>query len=117
MFALPGSIHSPFSKGCHKLIRDGAKLVETAQDVLDELRLPRVQGAPASSPPMDDEFTADERAVIAALGHAPVAVDALAARSGLAPEGVAAALTRARARRSRRAVAGRALAAARLNEA
>lgn len=92
VFALPGSIHSPFSKGCHKLLRDGAKLVETAQDVLDELRLPRVQGAPASSPPMDDEFTADERAVIAALGHAPVAVDALAARSGLAPEGVAAAL-------------------------
>jgi DNA processing protein len=93
VFALPGSIHSPFSKGCHKLLRDGAKLVETAQDVLDELRLPHVQGAPASSsPPMDDDFTADERAVIAALGHAPVAVDALAARSNLAPEVVAAAL-------------------------
>ena len=37
VFAFPGSIHSPFSKGCHKLIRDGAKLVETAQDILDEL--------------------------------------------------------------------------------
>ena len=38
VFAIPGSIHSPFAKGCHKLIREGAKLVETAQDVLDELR-------------------------------------------------------------------------------
>ncbi|MDR0588244.1 MAG: DNA-processing protein DprA [Burkholderiales bacterium] len=37
VFAIPGSIHSPFSKGCHKLIREGAKLVETAQDILDEL--------------------------------------------------------------------------------
>ena len=37
VFAIPGSIHSPFAKGCHKLIREGAKLVETAQDVLDEL--------------------------------------------------------------------------------
>ena len=94
MFALPGSIHSPFSKGCHKLLREGAKLVETAQDVLDELRLPRVRAriAAATTAAADDDFTIDERAVIAALGHAPVAVDALAARSGLAPEAVAAAL-------------------------
>ena len=43
VFAIPGSIHSPLSKGCHKLIREGAKLVETAQDVLEELGLaPRV---------------------------------------------------------------------------
>jgi DNA processing protein len=93
VFALPGSIHSPFSKGCHKLIREGAKLVETAQDVLDELRLPRGDAVTAATrTPADDDFTADERAVIAALGHAPAAVDALAARSGLAPEAVAAAL-------------------------
>ena len=39
VFAIPGSIHSPMSKGCHKLIREGAKLVETAQDVLEELGL------------------------------------------------------------------------------
>ena len=41
VFALPGSIHSPFSKGCHKLLREGAKLVETAQDVLEELKFAR----------------------------------------------------------------------------
>lgn len=40
VFAIPGSIHSPFSKGAHRLIKDGAKLVETARDVLDELQLP-----------------------------------------------------------------------------
>jgi DNA processing protein len=94
VFALPGSIHSPFSKGCHQLLREGAKLVETAQDVLDELRLPRGEGnaASASTAPPDDELTGDERAVIAALGHAPAAVDVLAARAGLAPEAVAGAL-------------------------
>ena len=49
VFALPGSIHSPFSKGGHKLIREGAKLVETAQDILDELgvrRAPRRRADP-----------------------------------------------------------------------
>ena len=95
VFALPGSIHSPFSKGCHKLLREGAKLVETAQDVLDELGLPRRASGTATTraaAAADDDFTADERAVIAALGHAPAAVDALAVRSGLAPEVVAAAL-------------------------
>jgi len=94
VFALPGSIHSPFSKGCHKLIRDGAKLVETAQDVLDELRLPNVGTAVAANPPAasDDDFTDDERAVLDALGHAPIAVDALAQRSARPPEVVAAAL-------------------------
>ena len=54
VMALPGSIHSPLSKGCHKLIREGAKLVETAQDVLGEIGLdaapaPRPQPAPQSA--------------------------------------------------------------------
>ena len=49
VFAIPGSIHSPFSQGCHKLIREGAKLVETAQDVLDELRLAGVAAASAAA--------------------------------------------------------------------
>ncbi|MEO8675758.1 MAG: DNA-protecting protein DprA, partial [Casimicrobiaceae bacterium] len=75
-------------------IRDGAKLVETAQDVLDELRLPNVGTAVGAKPPAasDDDFTDDERAVFEALGHAPVAIDALAQRSGRPPEVVAAAL-------------------------
>lgn len=42
VFALPGSIMQPFSKGCHQLIRQGAKLVETVEDILQELRLPKI---------------------------------------------------------------------------
>jgi DNA processing protein len=95
VFALPGSIHSPFSKGCHKLLREGAKLVETAQDVLDELRLPHVPVATTGPPQRDvdeGDLTGDERAVETALGYAPASVDAVVARTGLGVEIVAAAL-------------------------
>jgi len=93
VFALPGSIHSPFSKGCHKLIREGAKLVETAQDILDELRLPLV--APAAGTVAHAGAAQDPiaSAVLEALGHAPADVDTIAARSGLAAAAVLAALT------------------------
>jgi DNA processing protein len=93
VFALPGSIHSPFSKGCHKLIREGAKLVETAQDILDELRLPGA--APAAAAPVPGGSAQDDAAiaVLAALGHAPVDVDTLAARCGLGSAAVQASLT------------------------
>jgi DNA processing protein len=91
VFAIPGSIHSPFARGCHRLIRDGAKLVETAQDVLDELRIGhtvptvRTSKAAADLPPA-------ESAVLAALGHDPADADTLIARTALAPEAVTAAL-------------------------
>jgi DNA processing protein len=94
VFALPGSIHSPFSKGCHKLIREGAKLVETAQDVLEELRLaaPAPPRAELDADTEDDALTVDERTVLSAIGFAPVAVDAIVTRCGTAAEAVAAAL-------------------------
>lgn len=94
VFALPGSIHSPLSKGCHRLIRDGAKLVETAQDILDELGLPKHATAPAKSPAADTA-PADPAAaaVLAALGFAPMSVDALAQRSGFVSAEINAALT------------------------
>lgn len=81
VYAVPGSIQSAQSRGCHALIRDGAKLVETAADVLDELRRPLPAAAPrpeaAPAPPAAADI------VLEALGHDPVTLDALQARTGM----------------------------------
>lgn len=92
VFAIPGSIHSPQSKGCHALIRQGAKLVESAQDVLEEI--PRwteggyasvsasVVGTGADVTPSASQQ--DECPVVEALGYDPVTFDVLQARTGWA---------------------------------
>jgi DNA processing protein len=94
VFAIPGSIHSPFSKGAHRLIRDGAKLVETALDVLEELQLEPNASSGAVPPPSDPSVVVSEAAsrVLSALGHDPAGIDQLSERSGLAAEVIAAAL-------------------------
>jgi len=79
VFAIPGSIHSPQSKGCHALIRQGAKLVESAQDVLEELRVPD----PFAQVPLALETPAPSPdSLLALLGHDPTSLDALQARCG-----------------------------------
>jgi DNA processing protein len=91
VFAIPGSIHSPFSKGCHRLIREGAKLVETAQDVLDELRIDRIVPTVRTDPDAH-ALSPDAVRVLAAIGHDPADVDLLIARTGLRADAVAVAL-------------------------
>jgi DNA processing protein len=82
VFAIPGSIHSPLSRGCHALIRQGAKLVETARDITDELGVVTPQPAKAPAVRTPPSKAAGDP-VLDALGHDPVHMDVLLARTGL----------------------------------
>ncbi|GAA0713128.1 DNA-processing protein DprA [Dokdonella soli] len=105
VFAIPGSIHNPLARGCHQLIRSGAKLVETAEEIISELaplaqrlgsslreRLDAPQSAPlvvTSQPPPPGTRPAtppraDYAKLFAALGHDALGIDQLAERTGLA---------------------------------
>lgn len=88
VFAIPGSIHSPLARGCHQLLKQGAKLVESAADILDEL----APQHPAATALASSSATTDDDPLLAALGHDPCAFDELVSRSGLSSEALAAAL-------------------------
>ncbi|MBP7131892.1 MAG: DNA-processing protein DprA [Aquabacterium sp.] len=90
VLAIPGSIHSPQSRGCHALIRQGAKLVETAQDVLEELHLQAPVGVPVTPAQTELAWSGGDEAlssdpVLAAMGYDPVSQEALSARTGWGP--------------------------------
>ncbi|MFO7705937.1 MAG: DNA-processing protein DprA [Halopseudomonas sp.] len=83
VFAMPGSIHNTQAKGCHQLLRQGAHLVETVQDVLDVLQLP-LKAALAAAEADDPPAAAPDSALWRCLDHQPVSVDWLSQHSGLA---------------------------------
>jgi DNA processing protein len=85
VFAIPGSIHSPHAKGCHSLIKQGAKLVESAQDLMQELGIKGFAAPAAAADPAVG-------GLLAHLGYDPCDIDTLCARSGLTAAAVSAML-------------------------
>jgi DNA processing protein len=90
VFAIPGSIHSPLSKGCHLLLKQGAKLAESSQDILEELGGVAPPLRAANTPGAQQTIGAS--AIFDALGFDPVDFDAVCQRSGLTPESASAML-------------------------
>ncbi|HFC92256.1 MAG TPA: DNA-protecting protein DprA [Leucothrix mucor] len=102
VFAIPGSIHNPLARGCHQLIRQGAKLIETAEHILEELA-PQLEqclltttkadssnahahaknNSHTSSSPLAD---ADQRLVLETMGYDPIPIDQLVIQTGLTAE-------------------------------
>ena len=98
VFAIPGSIHAAQSRGCHALIKQGAKLVESVDDILDELqwqssaRINITSIADKPTPESADGNSDSASGLLVALGFDPVGLDALQARTGLAASGLQAQL-------------------------
>jgi DNA processing protein len=95
IFAVPGSIHNPLARGCHQLIREGAKLTETADDILCELNFSAFFGASAPAPGgpprergIEPGMDKEHKILLDALGFDPADLDVLVVRTGFKPEAV-----------------------------
>lgn len=95
LFAVPGSIHNPLSRGCHELIRQGAKLTETVADILSELNFSAffegsrsVLGSLDSGADFEAGMDKEHKILLDALGFDPANLDVLVVRTGFKPEAV-----------------------------
>jgi DNA processing protein len=99
VFAIPGSIHNPLAKGCHALIRQGAKLVETAEDIMEELcgqmeglrsgaglaaETTEFDSRTGDTQPLDEDY----RRLLDIMGYDPVSIDTLIQHTGLTSQAV-----------------------------
>jgi len=110
---VPGRVDSRTSRGCHRLIRDGAKLIETVDDVLEELGplaspTPIAEGdaAPAIRHPGELQLNEPEKAVLAAIDDEPITIDTVIAASGLPVQNVLSTLSVLEMRRLVRRLGG-----------
>ncbi len=92
VFAVPGSIHNTTSRGCHWLLRQGAKLVENIEDILEELdystqQKPDMEAGPSGSDPISLP-AGDYQRVLDAVDYTPTSIDTIVNRSGLTPDAV-----------------------------
>lgn len=84
VFAIPGSIHSPVSKGCHQLIKQGAKLVDGVQDILEELNYPSSSTAhPHQTTPATTPLDTPKHPLLLHIGYEPISIEQLIDASGL----------------------------------
>ncbi len=121
VFAMPGPVHSPTSRGCHRLLRDGARLIESVDDVLDEIgpllehvesvgtpanETPRATNAPIAALPEPTDLSEEERKILSQLEQLPVAIDQVVTASGLPAHQVLATLSSLEMRRLIRRLEG-----------
>ena len=81
VFAIPGSIHSPLAKGCHQLIKQGAKLVDSLQDIVEELNLSKAVSAPLAE--ANSPTNQDQERLLEAMGYEPISIETLVQLTGL----------------------------------
>ena len=100
VFAIPGSIHNPLAKGCHQLIRQGAKLVETAQDILEEMTAvidlseidQPILDQPSNTNSTETNTDPEHQILLEKMGYDPIPIDQLVVSTGFKAESIAAML-------------------------